>query len=217
MAHRRDSDVCDLAWGGRWSWVPAVHAAPRRERAHRHPAPDCGGTFIRAAAGRRDRATRLRPSAVLHGGAGSRARYPAARRDSRDQTPLGLSRALETTLAAGHPRRALRILRDPVRPYCAHGTAAHRLAQRSKTPRPRCSSTPYSPAPPDGIEFGLPNELFLDKHGKTYDGAGIPPDIRVPVFTSRQLTLGLDAALDTDRGLFGRRPMILYPPAPFAA
>lgn len=49
---------------------------------------------------------------------------------------------------------------------------------------------------PDGILFGLPDEEFLIRDGQTFDNRGIPPDIAVAVFTSRQLARHLDPAVD---------------------
>ncbi len=49
---------------------------------------------------------------------------------------------------------------------------------------------------PNGWRFGLPNEVFRTADGKTFDGAGIPPDIAVPVFQKRDLAAGRDPALE---------------------
>ncbi|MFN8574678.1 MAG: S41 family peptidase [Gemmatimonadaceae bacterium] len=48
---------------------------------------------------------------------------------------------------------------------------------------------------PNGWHFGLPNEVFRTKDGKTFDGAGIPPDIAVPVFVDADVTAGRDPAV----------------------
>lgn len=48
---------------------------------------------------------------------------------------------------------------------------------------------------PNGWTFGLPNEVFLTPNGKAFDGVGIPPDIRVPVFAPADLKAGRDPAL----------------------
>jgi C-terminal processing protease CtpA/Prc len=48
---------------------------------------------------------------------------------------------------------------------------------------------------PNGWQFGLPNEVYLTKDGKAFDGPGIPPDLRVP-FSKADLVGGKDAALD---------------------
>lgn len=45
---------------------------------------------------------------------------------------------------------------------------------------------------PNGWSFGLPNEVFLTPDGKAFDGAGIPPDIRVPVLAPADLAAGRD-------------------------
>ncbi|RDI69115.1 S41 family peptidase [Nocardia pseudobrasiliensis] len=44
--------------------------------------------------------------------------------------------------------------------------------------------------------FGLPNELFLDGGGKTFDGTGIPPQLPEPVFTDEEFARGADSAFD---------------------
>lgn len=49
---------------------------------------------------------------------------------------------------------------------------------------------------PDGLAFGLPNEEFLTRTGHTFDGAGIPPDVRVPVFTDEEFAHDRDSAFD---------------------
>ncbi|MGO9500243.1 MAG: S41 family peptidase [Streptosporangiaceae bacterium] len=59
---------------------------------------------------------------------------------------------------------------------------------------------------PDGILFGLPNEEYLTRTGHTFDNRGIPPDIRVPVFTPHDLTHGRDPDLAAARALLTRRP-----------
>ncbi|HKE31162.1 MAG TPA: S41 family peptidase [Candidatus Angelobacter sp.] len=49
---------------------------------------------------------------------------------------------------------------------------------------------------PNGWRFGLPNEIYVTKDGKAFDGAGVPPDIEVPIFPAEDLTNGRDSALD---------------------
>jgi hypothetical protein len=48
---------------------------------------------------------------------------------------------------------------------------------------------------PNGWAFGLPNEEFLTG-GHTYDGAGIPPDVRTLVFTDEEFAHDRDSAFD---------------------
>ncbi|MEV7774689.1 S41 family peptidase [Kitasatospora sp. NPDC086791] len=45
----------------------------------------------------------------------------------------------------------------------------------------------------------LPNEKYLTRTGGTFDGPGIPPDIRTPVFTPDELAALRDSALSTAR------------------
>lgn len=47
---------------------------------------------------------------------------------------------------------------------------------------------------PGGWESGLPNEQFVTATGTTFDGPGIPPDVREPVFTEEEFTQGRDSA-----------------------
>lgn len=54
---------------------------------------------------------------------------------------------------------------------------------------------------PNGWSFGLPNEVYLTKDGKAFDGPGVPPDIEVPVFSSEDLADGRDSALNKALGL----------------
>lgn len=42
--------------------------------------------------------------------------------------------------------------------------------------------------------FSLPDEEYLTPSGRTYDIAGIPPDIRVPTLTPEQFADGTDPA-----------------------
>lgn len=49
---------------------------------------------------------------------------------------------------------------------------------------------------PNGWTFGLPNEIYLTKDGKAFDGSGVPPDIDVPIFPQGDLADGRDSALD---------------------
>ncbi|MFI6215435.1 S41 family peptidase [Nocardia brasiliensis] len=44
--------------------------------------------------------------------------------------------------------------------------------------------------------FGLPNEEFLTSDGRTFDGAGIPPELSKPVFTEEEFARNLDSAFD---------------------
>lgn len=48
---------------------------------------------------------------------------------------------------------------------------------------------------PNGWRFGLPNERFVT-NGRSYDGAGIPPTIIVPVFPPSDLASGRDGAIE---------------------
>jgi len=49
---------------------------------------------------------------------------------------------------------------------------------------------------PNGWSFGLPNEVFRSPEGKTFDGAGIPPDVEVPVFAADDVAAGRDPGLE---------------------
>ncbi|WP_103377201.1 S41 family peptidase [Streptomyces noursei] len=54
---------------------------------------------------------------------------------------------------------------------------------------------------PNGWSFGLPNEEFLTADGRTFDGPGIPPAVRTPVFTEAELSARRDSALARARRL----------------
>jgi len=56
---------------------------------------------------------------------------------------------------------------------------------------------------PNGWRFGLPNEVYLTKDGKAFDGPGVPPDVRVPFFSRGDLESGRDAALDKAMEILG--------------
>lgn len=49
---------------------------------------------------------------------------------------------------------------------------------------------------PNGWTFGLSNETYFTKDGRTFEGTGVPPDIEVPVFSKDDLVNGGDSALD---------------------
>ncbi|MFB7473033.1 S41 family peptidase [Kitasatospora sp. NPDC056184] len=53
----------------------------------------------------------------------------------------------------------------------------------------------------DDLLVGLPNEKFLTRDGSTFDGPGIPPDVRTPVFTAEELAGLKDSALTEARRL----------------
>jgi hypothetical protein len=57
---------------------------------------------------------------------------------------------------------------------------------------------------PNGWTFGLPNELYLTKSGKSFDGRGVPPNIRVPVYPRADLKSGRDGALERALEVLGR-------------
>ncbi|MFJ9038703.1 S41 family peptidase [Streptomyces sp. NPDC102406] len=49
---------------------------------------------------------------------------------------------------------------------------------------------------PNGMEVLLPNEEFLTRSGQTFDGTGIPPHVRTPVFTDEEFAKNRDTAFD---------------------
>jgi C-terminal processing protease CtpA/Prc len=50
---------------------------------------------------------------------------------------------------------------------------------------------------PNGSTFFLPSEVYRTAAGTSYDGAGVPPDIGRPVFTSAELNGGRDSVFST--------------------
>lgn len=56
---------------------------------------------------------------------------------------------------------------------------------------------------PNGWTFTLPNERYLASNGRAFDGTGIAPTIRVPVFTDEDFAARRDGALTRARELFG--------------
>jgi C-terminal processing protease CtpA/Prc len=56
---------------------------------------------------------------------------------------------------------------------------------------------------PNGWSFGLPNEVFRTPEGTTFDGAGIPPDVAVPVFADEDVAAGRDPAMAKAMQLLG--------------
>ncbi|MFJ3774497.1 S41 family peptidase [Streptomyces sp. NPDC090075] len=56
---------------------------------------------------------------------------------------------------------------------------------------------------PDGMAVWLPNEEYLTRTGRTFDGSGIPPHIAEPVFTDEEFAKGRDSAFDRAVRLLG--------------
>ncbi len=49
---------------------------------------------------------------------------------------------------------------------------------------------------PNGMSVWLPNEELLTRSGRTFDGAGIPPHLTEPVFTTEEFDQNKDSAFD---------------------
>lgn len=49
---------------------------------------------------------------------------------------------------------------------------------------------------PGGMSAWLPNEEFLTRSGRTFDGTGIPPHFTEPVFTKEEFDEKRDSAFD---------------------
>ncbi|WP_257153725.1 S41 family peptidase [Streptomyces lunaelactis] len=58
---------------------------------------------------------------------------------------------------------------------------------------------------PGGWQAVLPNEEFLTRSGQTFDGPGIPPQLREPVFTDEEFAKNRDSAFDRAVAVLGRR------------
>ncbi|WP_327401920.1 S41 family peptidase [Streptomyces sp. NBC_01288] len=56
---------------------------------------------------------------------------------------------------------------------------------------------------PNGMAAWLPNEEFLTHSGRTFDGTGIPPQVRVPVFTEEEFAAGRDSGFEGAVGVLG--------------
>ncbi|WP_079131696.1 S41 family peptidase [Streptomyces nanshensis] len=52
---------------------------------------------------------------------------------------------------------------------------------------------------PNGWSVMLPNEEFRTRHGRTFDGTGIPPHLTEPVFTDEEFAHDRDSAFDRAR------------------
>ncbi|WP_229925796.1 S41 family peptidase [Streptomyces longispororuber] len=52
---------------------------------------------------------------------------------------------------------------------------------------------------PNGMSVWLPNEEFLTRAGRTFDGTGIPPHLSEPVFTDEEFARNRDSAFDRAR------------------
>jgi C-terminal processing protease CtpA/Prc len=58
---------------------------------------------------------------------------------------------------------------------------------------------------PNGMTAILPNEEFLNRAGRTYDGTGIPPHLTEPVFTKEEFEKKRDSAFDRAVGVLRGR------------
>jgi len=58
---------------------------------------------------------------------------------------------------------------------------------------------------PNGWSFGLPNEVYRTPEGTAFDGAGIPPDIAVPVFADDDVAAGKDPGMAKALEILGKR------------
>ncbi|MER5960945.1 S41 family peptidase [Streptomyces sp. NPDC002057] len=54
---------------------------------------------------------------------------------------------------------------------------------------------------PNGMAAWLPNEEYLTRSGRTFDGAGVPPHLTEPVFTPEEFAEGRDSAFDRAVGV----------------
>ncbi|MFJ6084198.1 S41 family peptidase [Streptomyces sp. NPDC092369] len=57
---------------------------------------------------------------------------------------------------------------------------------------------------PNGMVAWLPNEEFLTRTGRTFDGTGIPPQLTEPVFTKEEFAKNRDSAFDRAVNVLGR-------------
>ncbi|MGW4911206.1 S41 family peptidase [Streptomyces sp. NPDC004270] len=58
---------------------------------------------------------------------------------------------------------------------------------------------------PDGMAVWLPNEEYLTRTGRTFDGTGVPPQFTEPVFTDEEFRKNRDSAFDRAVALFRQR------------
>jgi Peptidase family S41/Tricorn protease C1 domain len=59
---------------------------------------------------------------------------------------------------------------------------------------------------PNDWKFGLPNEVYLTKDGRSFDGPGVPPDITIPVFRRADLQRSRDIVLERAHQLLSTAP-----------
>jgi C-terminal processing protease CtpA/Prc len=59
---------------------------------------------------------------------------------------------------------------------------------------------------PNGWRFRLPNEVYRTSDGTTFDGLGVPPDIRAPFFSREDLGDPRDAVLEKANDILWRSP-----------
>jgi len=58
---------------------------------------------------------------------------------------------------------------------------------------------------PNGWEFGLSNEVYLDHLGKSHEVTGFPPEINVPVVSLEELEDKRNSAIETALSTLGFR------------
>lgn len=68
---------------------------------------------------------------------------------------------------------------------------------------------------PNGWKFGLPNEIYRNEKGKTFDVVGIPPEIEVPVFADADVSAGKDPAMARALEILNQQLQPTVPQQPF--
>lgn len=125
----------------------------------------------------------------------------AVRDDPNDPTKHGRAQPVQVTPAAG-PRYSgpIRILTGPL---TVSAGETFTLAMMGRTPSPQrfgeSTQGVYSDTMdrtlPNGWAVTLGNEDFYGPDGRSYEGPGIPPTTRIPVFPPAELAAGQDSVL----------------------
>ncbi|MEU0989459.1 S41 family peptidase [Streptomyces sp. NPDC005953] len=135
-----------------------------------------------------------------------------ARNDPQDDTRFTPRQKLRVVPAAGSPRYtgpvALLISGSTV---SAGETFTMALAERPSATTLIGENTQgilsdvHGRTLPNGWQLGLSNEKYTTPGGVSYEGPGVSPDLRTPVFTDEELAADRDAAFDLAKAVLTRR------------
>ncbi|WP_245876802.1 S41 family peptidase [Streptomyces uncialis] len=134
-----------------------------------------------------------------------------ARNDPRDDTRFTRRQTIGVVPAAGVPRYTGPIaLLTGGSTVSAGETFTQALSERPSTVRIGANtqgifSDVLGRTLPNGWKFSLSNERYTNPRGRSFEGPGIAPHVRTPVFTEKEFAAGRDSAFDRAKALLNAR------------